>query len=61
MPFVAAELRIPGSFLFNALIVIIRNGGPYPAVIGVARNAKIMKPVSGLTGSRASCCRSCTS
>jgi len=46
----------PGKFMYLALIVIMENGGLSPVGTGVARNARTMKPVNGLTGNRQSYC-----
>lgn len=61
MPFAAAERLIQENCMFNALNAVMDNGDHCRAGTVAAQNARIMKPVFGLTGSKANCCRSCTS
>ena len=56
MPFAVAAHLIPVSFMCSARTVITGNGIRYPVATGVVHSVKTMKPVSGLTGNRASCC-----
>jgi hypothetical protein len=58
MPFVVAAHLIAVNFMCSVLTltVITQNGDLYPVATVIAQSVRIMKPVSGLTDSRANYC-----